>query len=327
MGDIAKEFNMVDFIGMLIPGFLVTMLFSYEFGGWAALDLCFGTDVGALTKIVILTISGYVVGMLFHEVGDILEKMLWKNYACNPRTYAAHNTKLIYRYGEIINDTLPDPKDNPALKRILFCIMSFVSMLPFTLVCCAAFQSWPCVCILFISCYIAAASINALIHIGLEPNTVRSIMRHNTNTVNSTPTEEEAPRIGATNDATNPQKGKNHIPAIISICNNDAMLMNMAAPLESSNENVRKDTIRKRNLFDGFRTMSRNGFLVGSFLRIYAEHTTGNLSVVLSKIQENFMYSTIVHIGLIILLVRYWHYSYLKYKYCYEDVLNMRISN
>ena len=37
MGDIAKEFNMVDFIGMLIPGFLVTMLFSYEFGGWAAL--------------------------------------------------------------------------------------------------------------------------------------------------------------------------------------------------------------------------------------------------------------------------------------------------
>lgn len=336
MGDIAKEFNMVDFIGMLIPGFLVTMLFSYEFGGWMALDLCFGTDVGALTKIIILTISGYVVGMLFHEVGDILEKMLWKNYIINPRTYAAHTTKLIDRYGAIFNDKLPSPKDNSTFMRILFCILSLCATAPFALVCCSAFQSLPCVWIFFCIVFGVVAIINSLIYLGLEPDVLASIVQReknmeptctNANTASADPTEEKPTEIGAAIDATAPTKSKNPIPAIISICNNDAMLMNMAALMAGSNENVRKETIRKRNLFDGFRTMSRNGFLVGAFLRVYAGQTTGHLSVMLSKIDGNFVYSAIVHIALIILLARYWHYSYLKYKYCYEDVLNTHVSN
>lgn len=336
MGDIAKEFNMVDFIGMLIPGFLVTMLFSYEFGGWAALDLCFGTDVGALTKIIIFTISGYVVGMLFHEVGDVLEKMLWKNYIVNPRTYAAYNTKLIDRYGGIINDKVPSPKDNSTFMRILFCIISLGSTVPFALVCCFAFQSLPCVWILFCVFYSVVAIINSLIQLGIEPNVFASNVQceknveptcTNTNTASSDPTGEKTPEIEEAIDATDPTKNKNLIPTIISICNNDAMLMNMAVLMAGSNENVRKETIRKRNLFDGFRTMARNGFLVGAFLRIYAGQTTGNLSVILSKIEGNCVYSAIVHIGLIILLVRYWHYSYLKYKYCYEDVLKAHVRN
>ena len=72
-----------------------------------------------------------------------------------------------------------------------------------------------------------------------------------------------------------------------------------------------KTDLRKRNLFEGFRTMARNLLLVLLMLLLYP-----GLSF-----QERWQ-SVLYTAACVILFLRYYHYSLLKYKYSYEDHLN-----
>lgn len=80
--------------------------------------------------------------------------------------------------------------------------------------------------------------------------------------------------------------------------------------------------IRKRMIFDGFRAMSRNLFIALTVLLVYAKCSSGSLAGLLAAVQGNRLYAAALFAVQIMLLARYWHYSYLKYKYCYEDYLN-----
>lgn len=85
MGDFVKELTAIDFLGILLPGGFLILIFSMDYPEVALWSGYFGANCGEGVKITILLISGYVLGMLIHEVGDILEQgLLWQCYRCNP---------------------------------------------------------------------------------------------------------------------------------------------------------------------------------------------------------------------------------------------------
>lgn len=87
MGDFIKELTIIDFLGMLVPGSLLVLLFSYDFNVkniW-----CGYFEQNPTADTIILLIVGYLVGMVLHEIGDLFEKVIWKTNIFSPRYYAA----------------------------------------------------------------------------------------------------------------------------------------------------------------------------------------------------------------------------------------------
>lgn len=190
MGDFIKDLNIIDFLGMLLPGSFYVMA-SKELFPLEVLLSYLGDDPGPVPRITLLLVVGYVVGTVFHEIGDIAEKILWKFKWFDPRTYAAKNAGLA------------DSNQTEAMNRIRKGDRIYLSVIP----------------------------------------------------------------------------GKT-------------------------------DT-RKRLLFEGFRTMSRNLLLVLIMLRTYP-----GIPFLCGEKQKIFY-----DIACAVLFIRYYHYSYLKYKYSYEDHL------
>lgn len=89
MTDIIKEFNMIDVLGILLPGALLTALFGTEFGLWARISLYFGVTLTTGMVSAILIIAGFAFGCLLHELGDLVEKFLWSSKLLSPKTYEA----------------------------------------------------------------------------------------------------------------------------------------------------------------------------------------------------------------------------------------------
>lgn len=96
MGDFIKDLNIIDFLGMLLPGAFVALCLSIQHpGAWQVLANAFGCELRVSMRIAVILVAGYVAGMLLHELGDRLEKLLWHVPILNPRLYAAHWTKLL----------------------------------------------------------------------------------------------------------------------------------------------------------------------------------------------------------------------------------------
>ena len=80
-----------------------------------------------------------------------------------------------------------------------------------------------------------------------------------------------------------------------------------------------KESQRKRNLFDGFRSSARNLFLAFIFLHAYTSAGEGELGSLIQTQMAKLPVRCVVYGAMLLMLIRYWHYSYLKFKYCYED--------
>lgn len=93
MGDFIKDLNIIDFLGILLPGSLY-MMATHESLPINQLLGYFGDEPGAAAQVTLLLVGGYVIGILFHELGDWLEKLFWSRKWLNPRTYAAKITGL-----------------------------------------------------------------------------------------------------------------------------------------------------------------------------------------------------------------------------------------
>lgn len=92
MGDFIKELTIIDFLGMIVPGGMLVLLFSKDYELQNIWRDYFENDMVANT--IILLIAGYLIGMLIHELGDVLEKQIWKMNRLNPRYYAAKEVFL-----------------------------------------------------------------------------------------------------------------------------------------------------------------------------------------------------------------------------------------
>lgn len=90
MKDFVKEFTVIDFLGMLPAGVLVILLLSYDWSEHLLWQGYFGDTCGEATKLAILLVAGYFVGMLLHELGDWVERALFHFQWLDPRRWAAY---------------------------------------------------------------------------------------------------------------------------------------------------------------------------------------------------------------------------------------------
>ena len=90
MSDFTKELNIIDFLGIGIPGCTLVLLLIGNNVEPLLLVNYFGSTCSELTRAIILIILGYIVGMLIHEVGDVIEKIMWHIKWLDPKTYAAY---------------------------------------------------------------------------------------------------------------------------------------------------------------------------------------------------------------------------------------------
>ena len=80
---------------------------------------------------------------------------------------------------------------------------------------------------------------------------------------------------------------------------------------------------QKRILFEGFRTMARNLFVGVALVRLYTIFfRSGILGNFISEELSTPARRGIFSLFMMLIFLRYIHYTYLKYKYCYEDYLN-----
>lgn len=87
MGNFIKELTIIDFLGILVPGSFLLLLFNQDYHIRDIWCGYFGN--GSAADTVIFLVVGYLVGMLIHELGDLLEKLIWASPWLNPRYYAA----------------------------------------------------------------------------------------------------------------------------------------------------------------------------------------------------------------------------------------------
>lgn len=95
-----KKINMIDILGMMIPGAVLMLAFEKDLAIMSTLASCMGPGITGenILWIVMFVSLSYVVGMLLHEMGSILQKLMWKSRLFDPRVYASIQTGLIYNY-------------------------------------------------------------------------------------------------------------------------------------------------------------------------------------------------------------------------------------
>ena len=70
MGDFIKDLNIIDFLGMLLPGAFVALCLSIQHpGAWQILETAIGCELSLSLRITVVLVVGYVIGMLLHRVG------------------------------------------------------------------------------------------------------------------------------------------------------------------------------------------------------------------------------------------------------------------
>lgn len=280
MGDFIKELNVIDFLGILLPGAFLLLLFGSEFQIWELMGGYWGTnDPSAAIRITLLLVGGYIAGSLLHEAGDLLEKALWKYAMCDPRSYAARATGIYMNMNKFIKNE-QGSSDTAKKKNFRVCILW--TLIPVSAVWYAMFPVE-----VKVDMYAISIAVYLVIFLFLLPKFYW-------------------------NDKRFPD-----LTLIEAVRGSDAIFLNY--PLK---ENYK---IRKRMLFDGFRAMSRNLFIALAVLKTYAQFSDSKistLSTLLQTIQGNNLYAAALFLVQMLLLFRYFHFSYLKYKYCYEDYKN-----
>lgn len=88
MSDFFKELNIIDILGIGVPGCLLVLLL----GGDQTAALLWSSQFqnNALAFAIMLITAGSLAGMLVQELGDLIEKGLWLIPWLDPKVYAAN---------------------------------------------------------------------------------------------------------------------------------------------------------------------------------------------------------------------------------------------
>lgn len=283
MGDFIKELNIIDFLGMLLPGSVLLLLLSNDYSLDILWSNYFGVDCGTGVKTTILLVAGYVVGMLIHELGDITEKGLWSISWIDPKTYAAKKVGL-----DNIYNCLRDDKRQPTGQKYWLSGKVLAAFIVFTTIVIGTF--------LFVLINLRPRWFHywIIVFLGL-------ILKTWTGKIPNTSTKP--------NDK------------VLIICASNSMIQSRL---------VEKGNYRKRLVYDGFHVMMRNLLIVLAIVQFYIyffSNKTGDLYVQLNKYAQNAEFCVFGIIIVVLMFVRYYHYSYLKYKYSFEDYILLRKNN
>lgn len=297
MGDFIKELTIIDFLGMIVPGGMLVLLFNKDYELQSIWSDYFENDMAANT--IILLIAGYLIGMLVHELGDILEKQIWKMDRLNPRYYAAKEVFL--NVGEkykcldsteweaFKNKCEKDGGGKQERKQMLLSVVSLgvlcfaLLFLPFLLTMIKKGENVGTIILILF----AVVAIYAWIAICLITTK------------------------------------KNDDPEITGYLKQNASIQT---------EVFGKGTAAKRQIFDGFYCVMRNFLIVIGITNVYSVvmmilGKASNLLSVVDTFYQDWVQIFIYCIVVVGMLHRCWHYACLKYKYTYEDYLSILKQN
>ena len=283
MGDFIKELNIIDFLGIAIPGAFLVLMLSGETPAHFFLSSYLGEEYSEATKVIVLLILGYIVGGLIHEAGDLAEKLLWSCSLTDPKTYA------IWKVGpEQLKHTLNlDGYSAPSFS-IRNVIKLFVGMLCFSLY-------------FIFSIDIGANCSDPSTILAIEPGIlilivfiVSLIMTWGYGYFSRVDTREAVELIRARN----------------------AFIQTTAAKQEKYSKCV---------LFDGFRVVMRNLMIAIAVINFSSHFVELPVRADVIKLVENSVLKKSIIVLIIVMSLRYFHYSYLKYKYAYELFLDVSL--
>lgn len=134
MSDYIKDLNIVDFLGIIVPGSILVLLLS---GNNADLLLLwtsyFGADASPLVRGVFLAIAGYLAGMILHEIGDLAEKGAWCFPCLDPKAYAINAVGIndldeATKAAELNEEVSSDQRCvfSPFTRGVLGCFLAFL---------------------------------------------------------------------------------------------------------------------------------------------------------------------------------------------------------
>lgn len=291
MGDFIKDLNIIDFLGMLLPGAFVALCLNIQHPGvWQVLANAIGSELSFPMRIAVVFVTGYVIGMLLHELGDRLEKCLWLVPVLNPRLYAARTTKLLKREAEKVNVTIQwDEASSHQFRKSIKLVWKEWKMCVFSPLLVGAV-----VAVLLVAAHMLPLGWGAILGIVLAAALC---------VANVYMLRDRFPTDSGEEGYT--------IKAMKRVFHGDAEYYSRAKQ--------DKESLRKRNLFDGFRSSARNLFLAFIFLRAYTSAGEGKLGILIQTQMAKLPVRCVIYGAMLLMLVRYWHYSYLRFKYCYED--------
>lgn len=284
MDSFVKEFNVIDFLGIAIPGIFLVLMFSGETSAHFFLSSYLGMEYSEATKITVLLILGYIAGGLIHEVGDLAEKLLWSFSLTDPKTYAIWNVGP-----EQLKRKLTSENQPAVLCNVWVVMKLFAGMLCFVL------------CFLFAidldancsdSGTAPAIEPDILILIVFIVSLIILIITWGYGYFSRVDTREAVELIRAQN----------------------AFIQTKAAKQEKYSKCI---------LFDGFRVAMRNLIIVIAVTNFSAHFVELPVRTKLIKLVDDFFLQRCIVVLITVMVLRYFHYSYLKYKYAYELFLKL----
>ena len=132
MSDYVKDLNIVDFLGIIVPGSILVLLLAGDNADVLLLwTSYFGADASPLVRGFFLAIAGYLAGMVLHEIGDLAEKGVWCITRFDPKAYAINAIGMTDIKTAVDNANLDDKvvADErcvfpPFIRGILGCILA-----------------------------------------------------------------------------------------------------------------------------------------------------------------------------------------------------------
>lgn len=316
MEHIIKKINMIDILGMLLPGGLMLLLLEQDINWMKDLSNYLGIKAGDLLITMIFLCGSYGVGMLLHEMGSTVEKLMWKSPFFSPSIWAAVNTGLADRYNE--DGTLQDPvketesvknrdkseekqnttsincdnETNEEKKKAYVYAKWIINAVPALLTGAVVFGIFP------IGVSLRPFWGYIFFVIGLV---LVSTWRH----------------------------GDNAKLVLLAYENKTAIarlewIENDRVTIEAESY-ISEEHSRKRGLFNGYYSMARSLIMMMALLQCYAwlqSNKESSFMMFVGKINENPAYIFLWMTVAVLLMSRYWHYACARFSYTYNGFIH-----
>lgn len=312
MSDYIKDLNIIDFLGIIVPGCVLVLLVTGDCTALLLWTDYFGGDATTFVKGLFLLIAGYLAGMMLHELGDMVEKGTWCLTRLDPKAYAAYAVgvnkieEAMYKTGILDKrdhlsapDSVFAPRSKGILGTIAFGLILFFSTVGF----CPALERACKQCTPTLPCgipirsYIVAA-VMLLICVGIL-HALGTTLKKRTKIV-----------AGSGND--------NAWTKLECICSFNPQIQTYVAG---------KGIHNKQNMFDSFRHVMRNLVICIAIVNACSIWKPVDIYVDFVKhfgmnqnAQWDFFWLTFWFVFVVLVLfARYVHFVFLRYKYSYEN--------
>lgn len=320
MSDYIKDLNIIDFLGIIVPGCVLVLLVAGDYTALLLWPDYFGNDATTFVKGLFLLIAGYLAGMMLHELGDLVEKGTWCLTRLDPKAYAAyavgaekieeamHKTGILDKKD---NASAPDSVFAPGFKGVLgtisFGLILFFSTVGF----CQALGRACQQCTPMLQCGIPARSYviaTAMLLVCMGVLGVMGVMLEK-KTVSATCSEK-----------------RNVWTILKNVCNSNPQIQTYVAG---------KGIHNKQNMFDSFRHVMRNLTICIAIVNAYSIWKPVDMYVDFVKhfgmsqnAQWDFFWLTFWFVFVVLVLfARYVHFVFLRYKYSYENFVRHANTN